>query len=133
MKQSRSNRSFQQTQLYQAAMDAAVQVGKLFHPFPEHEEQVGISPDVMRTSRKVCAGIAAGWVVRQNLELSLAHLEEAEGFAAETAVLLDISQKLGYLKTTQCQPLVRKYEQLVRRLHALVERRQQMFGMGGCG
>jgi four helix bundle protein len=134
MKRSRQQRSFQQTKLYQAAMDAALQTGKILKSAPEHEEQLGLASDVLRASRKVCAGIAAGFVVRQNLELSLAHLEEAQGHATETGVLLDIAHKLGYLKASQCQPLVKSYEQLTQRLSRLIAYRQEQAIMGGgCG
>jgi four helix bundle protein len=133
MKQSHSRRTFHQVKLYQTALETALQVGKLFKAAPAHEEQTGMAAEVLRATRKVCAGIAAGWVVRENLELSLAHLEEAQGQATESAVLLDIAHKLGYLKANQCQPLVQTYEQLTRRLSKLIAHRQEMGFMGGCG
>lgn len=134
MKRSRPQRTFQQTKLYEAAMEAALQTGKLLKSAPEHEDQVGLASDVLRATRKVCAGVAAGWVVRQNLELSLAHLEEAQAFATESSVLLDIAHKLGYLKAQQCQPLVQTYGKLVTRLDRLIAHRQQLGIMGGgCG
>lgn len=134
MKRSRPRRTLEQVKLYQAALDAALAVGKLFQHHPAHEEQTGLTTDVLRATRKVCAGIAAGWTVRQNIELSLAHLEEAQGHAAEAMVLLEIAHRLGYLKANQVQPQVQTYQQFIQRISQLAESRQELgFMGGGCG
>lgn len=133
MNRSRSCSTYQDVKLFQAAMEAALQVNKLIKGAAKQEDNSGLASDLQRSTRKVCSGIAAGWVVRHNLELSLAHLEEAQGHAADSAVQLDLAHRLGLFKAAQCQPLMQTYEQLIARVSRLVEQRQEQGFMGGCG
>jgi four helix bundle protein len=113
----------QDTRIYQFAMDAAMEVFTTFKNFPQHEEQEGLTQDILRSSRTICAKLAAGYATRSHPYSCIEHLEVAEAQAAETLVFIDLAHRLGYLTIAQRKSLSQQYRQLLRRVTKLITRR----------
>ena len=86
--------------------------------FPS-EERFGLCSQIRRASVSVATNIVEGCARRYTREY-LQFMNVATGSAAETLYLLDLSGRLGFLKTTTSTLLREKYTHLLRGLKKLL-------------
>jgi four helix bundle protein len=108
-------RSFRELDVYQLAMNAAVQIFDLTKGFPA-EERYALTDQVRRSSRSVCANIAEAWRKRRYPHAFVSKLNDAEGEAAETEVWLELAVRFGYLPQAQSAELEQHYEHILGKL-----------------
>ncbi len=89
-------RSFRDLQVWQKAMDAAMEVFTLSKSFPS-EERFSLTDQVRRSSRSVAANIAEAWRKRRYPAAFVSKLNDAEGEAAETQTHLELALRCKYL------------------------------------
>ena len=112
MKMSGNIRDFRQLRVYDAAMDAGMQIFEVTLNFSK-EEKYSLVDQVRRSSRSVCANIAEAWRKRRYRAAFIAKLSDAECEAAETQVWLDFSRKCGYLSVEMVNELNETYDQVI--------------------
>ena len=83
-------RSFRDLNVYQNALDAAMEIYEISKSFPP-EERFSLTDQFRRSSRSVCANIGEGWRKRRYQAAFISKLNDSEGEAAETQVWLDIA------------------------------------------
>lgn len=89
-------RSFRDLQVWQKAMDAAMEVFTLSKSFPT-EERFSLTDQLRRSSRSVAANIAEAWRKRRYPAAFVSKLNDAEGEAAETQTHLELALRCKYL------------------------------------
>jgi four helix bundle protein len=93
-------RDFQDLSVWNKAVDLAAEIYQLTRRFPT-SEQSGVVSQVRRASVSVSTNIAEGSGRRTTSEL-LAFLAYARGSLYETRSLLIVSQRLGFLASSDC-------------------------------
>lgn len=73
-----------------------MRVFEVTRSFPK-EETYGLTDQVRRSSRSVCANLAEAWRKRRYELAFISKLSDAEAEAAETQVWIEIAAKCGYL------------------------------------
>lgn len=89
-------RSFKELQVWQKAMDAAMEVFTLTKTFPS-EEKYSLTDQIRRSSRSVPANVAEAWRKRRYPAAFVSKLNDAEGEAAETQTHLELALRCTYL------------------------------------
>src|SRR3972149_5616521 len=102
--------SYKDLNVYQGAIDAAMQVFELTKTFPS-EEKFSMVDQARRASRSVCSNIAEGWRKRRYKAAFIAKLSDAEGEACETQVWLEFARRCGYLTSEVSGELDGRYDQ----------------------
>lgn len=93
-------RSFKELQVWQKAMDAAMQVFNLTKRFPS-DEKFSLTDQVRRSSRSVPANISEAWRKRRYPAAFVSKLNDAEGEAAETQTHIEIALRCKYITSTE--------------------------------
>src|SRR5919199_2593110 len=96
--------SYKELRVYQAAMDAAIEIFELTKRFPP-EEKYSMVDQMRRSSRSVCANIAEAWRKRRYPAHFVSKLSDAEGEAEETRVWLEFAHRCGYMGESQSREL----------------------------
>jgi len=78
-------RSFRDLDVYEAAMDAAMEIFEVTKEFPK-AEAYSMVDQIRRSSRSVCANIAETWRRRRSADYFRSKLGDAESEAEETRV-----------------------------------------------
>lgn len=89
-------RSFKDLQVWQKAMDAAMEVFTLTKTFP-NEEKFSLTDQIRRSSRSVPANVSEAWRKRRYPAALVSKLNDAEGEAAETQTHLELALRCKYL------------------------------------
>ena len=89
-------RSFKDLQVWQKAMDAAMEVFTLTKCFPS-EEKFSLTDQIRRSSRSVPANVSEAWRKRRYPAAFVSKLNDAEGEAAETHTHLELALRCKYL------------------------------------
>lgn len=74
--------SYRELRVYQAAMDAAMEIFQLSKSFPP-EEKYSLTDQIRRSSRSVCANIGEAWRKRRYKAAFIAKISDAETEACE--------------------------------------------------
>ena len=82
--------SYRDLRVYQAAMDAAMDIFQLSKSFPA-EEKYSLTDQIRRSSRSVCANIGEGWRKRRYKAAFIAKISDAETEACETQIWLEFA------------------------------------------
>ena len=117
-------RSYRELNVYQAALDAAMQIFELTKRFPI-EEKYSMVDQVRRSSRSVCANIGEAWIKRRYKAHFVSKLSDAEGEAAETRVWLDFALRCQYLSKDQFEELDHLYDNIIGRLVRMLSQPEQ--------
>jgi four helix bundle protein len=117
-------RSYRELNVYQAALDAAMQIFELTKRFPI-EEKYSMVDQVRRSSRSVCANIGEAWSKRRYKAHFVSKLSDAEGEAAETRVWLDFALRCQYLNKDQFEELDHLYDNIIGRLVRMLSQPDQ--------
>src|SRR5512143_2029880 len=97
-------RHFRELDVYQLAMETAMEIFDLTKSFPL-EEKYSLTDQVRRSSRSVCANIAEAWRKRRYSAAFISKLSDAEAEAAETGVWLELAVRCGYLDEARSSEL----------------------------
>lgn len=108
-------RTHRDLEVYGKAFGAAMRLFELSRHFPE-AERFGITDQVRRSSRSVCANIAEAWRKRLYPKAFASKLSDAEGEAAETQVWIEFAVECGYINRDDAADLYRTYNEILKTL-----------------
>ncbi|WP_208427426.1 MULTISPECIES: four helix bundle protein [Salinibacter] len=108
-------RSFRDLEVYEAAMNGAMEIFEITKEFPK-AETYSMVDQMRRSSRSVCANIAEAWRRRRSVDYFRSKLGDAESEAAETRVWIEFAYRCEYLTADVVQDLDRQYDQIVGQL-----------------
>ncbi len=111
-------RSFRDLQVWQKAMDAAMQVFALTKQFPP-EEKYSLTDQVRRSSRSVAANISEAWRKRRYPAAFVSKLSDAEAEAAESQTHIEVALRCGYLAPEKASALDGVYNEILAMLDAM--------------
>ena len=117
-------RSHKELRVYQAAIDAAMQIFEITKKFPT-EERYSMVDQMRRSSRSVCANIGEGWRKRRYPAHWVSKLSDSESEAEETRVWLDLACRCGYISESEAQELDMAYDRVLAQLVRMIERPDQ--------
>ena len=110
---------FRQLRVYSAAFDAAAEVHTLTASFPV-DERFGLTDQLRRATRSVCANLAEAWRRRRSAKHFVAKLSDADAEAAEVTVWLDFALRFGYLTPNKHGDLIDSYDHISRQLTIMI-------------
>lgn len=108
-------RTYKDLEVYQMAMDGAMEIFEITKSFPK-EEQYSLTDQIRRSSRSVCSNIAEAWRKRRYKLSFISKLSDAETEATETQVWLEFSFKCKYIDEMTYKRLDKHYDQIVGKL-----------------
>lgn len=91
-----SIRSFRELRVYQAAMEAAMEIFEMTKTFPA-DERFSMVDQMRRSSRSVCSSIAEAWRKRRYRAHFISKLTDSESEAEETRVWLEFAYRCRYI------------------------------------
>jgi four helix bundle protein len=98
--------------VYQRAMEAAMQIFALSKGFPK-EEMYSLTDQIRRSSRSVCANLAEGWRKRRYTAAFISKLCDVESEAAETQVWLEFAVNCECLARDKAGPSYQTYDAII--------------------
>lgn len=101
-------RDFKELRVYQRAFDASMQIFELSKQWPK-AEKYGLTNQIRRSSRSVCANIGEAWFKRRYEKHFVSKLSDSTAEAAETLVWLDFAEESGYLSADESDELREEY------------------------
>lgn len=104
--------------IYKIAFSIAMEIFELSRKFPV-EEKYSLTDQIRRSSRSVCANLAA-WRKRRYEAAFIAKLNDYEAEAAETQTWVDFAIKCGYVDTSTGQELYVRYNQVLSGLVSMI-------------
>lgn len=113
-------RTYQELRIYQMAFEGAMQIFELVQQFPA-EEQTLLKPQMIRSSRSVCANLAEAWQKRRYRGAFVSKLNEVEAEAAETQTWIEFAIVCGYLDAEVGQELFGRYREILAGTARLIE------------
>lgn len=116
--------SFRDLNVYQNALDAAVEIYEISKSFP-YEERFSLTDQIRRSSRSVCANIGEAWRKRRYQAAFVSKLNDSEGEAAETQVWLDIALRTQLINEDQWRKLNEQYEIILGQLVKMITEPQK--------
>jgi len=117
-------RHFRELDVYQLAMEAAMEIFEATKSFPA-EERYSLTDQVRRSSRSVCANIAEAWRKRRYPAAFVSKLSDAEAEAAETEVWLETAVRCSYLDPVKSKHLEQQYEHILGKLVNMISHPEQ--------
>jgi four helix bundle protein len=108
-------RSHQELRVYEAGMEAAMQIFELTKSFPP-EERFALVSQIRRSSRSVCANIAEAWRKRRYRAHFVSKVSDAETEAEETRVWLQFAYRCGYIGEEVYRELDDRYNRIIGQL-----------------
>lgn len=117
-------RSFKELQVWQKAMDAAMEVFTLTKSFPS-EEKFSLTDQIRRSSRSVPANISEAWRKRRYAAAFVSKLNDAEGEAAETQTHLELALRCKYLDAEATAKLDGIYNEILAMLDNMAANPEQ--------
>lgn len=112
-------RSFRELDVYEAAMEATMEIFERTKTFPK-EEQYSMVDQMRRSSRSVCANIAEAWRRRRSDAHFRAKLGDAESEAEETRVWIEIAYRCEYLDANSARALDEQYDRILGQLVRMI-------------
>lgn len=109
-------KSFRDLEVYQEAIQLAVEVEQLIRTFPKHELYLLVD-QMRRASRAIAPLIAEGYAKRDSIRTFQKFLKDAVGEANEMLSHLELADRFGYIrKRDYAQELIERYDQLGKKL-----------------
>ena len=108
-------RSYKELRVYQAAMDAAMEIFELSKLFPP-EEKYSLTDQIRRSSRSVCANIGEAWRKRRYPAHFVSKMSDSEGEAEETRVWLEFADRCKYMSHEDACRLDGVYDSILAQL-----------------
>ena len=117
-------RSYKELRVYQASIEAAMQIFKATKRFPI-EERYSMVDQMRRSSRSVCSNIGEAWRKRRYPAHFTSKLSDSEGEAEETRVWLELAFRCGYISKAESDDLDQKYDAIIGQLVRMIEHPEQ--------
>ncbi|MDT5124137.1 MAG: hypothetical protein QOC96_3619 [Acidobacteriota bacterium] len=117
-------RGYKELRVYQAAMEAAMQIFELTKGFPA-EEKFSMVDQMRRSSRSVCANIAEAWRKRRYQAHFISKLSDAESEAEETRVWLEFACRCGYMSKARVEEIDDAYDKIIGQLVKMMSTSEQ--------
>ncbi len=86
-----------------------MQIFQITKNFPP-EEKFSLVDQIRRSSRSVCTNIVEAWRKRRYKAAFIAKLSDAEAEACETQVLIEFSDRCGYMASEESLQLDQTYD-----------------------
>ena len=115
---------YRELEVYKMAMEGTMEIYSITKGFPD-EEKFGLTNQIRRSSRSVCANIAEAWRKRRYKAAFVSKLNDSETEAAETQVWLEISNKCRYLDESTFKKLDVQYDRIIGKLVRMIENPNQ--------
>ncbi|AFZ29515.1 S23 ribosomal protein [Gloeocapsa sp. PCC 7428] len=112
-------KSHKDLRVYQMAFDAAIKIFELSKKFPV-EERYSLTDQIRRSSRSVCANLAAAWRKCRYEAAFVAKLNDCEAEAAETQIWIEFAVKCNYLDVASARELYGTYNQILSGLVSMI-------------
>lgn len=112
-------RSYRELRVYQAAIEAAMEIFEVSRRFPP-EERASLTEPLRRASRAVCAAIGAGWRRRHSESAFVQQLNGAEAAAEEVRVWIDLCGRCRFLTEQQVENLDQRYDKITAQLVRMI-------------
>ena len=108
-------RSHKELDVWNNAMDAAVEIFQLSRTFPI-EERYSLTDQIRRSSRSVAAQLSEAWRKRRYVASFKNKLNDAEGEAAETQTWIEFARRCGYWDLRTATTLDERYEVIIKQI-----------------
>ncbi len=113
-------KTYKELNVYQNAMNAAMELYEITRGFPS-EERYSMIDQVRRSSRSVCANIAESWRKRRYRAAFVAKLSDAESEACETQVWTEFAHKCGFIDDSTTNRIDDSYELIISQIVKMIE------------
>jgi four helix bundle protein len=117
-------RSYKELRVYQAAMDAAMQIFEVTKRFPS-EERFSMVDQMRRSSRSVCSNIGESWRKRRYPAHFKSKLSDSEGESEETRVWLELAFRCSYISEQEMKDLDHAYDGIIAQLVHMIDHADQ--------
>jgi four helix bundle protein len=117
-------RSYRELDVYQTAIDAAMEIYQMTKNFPP-EEKYSMVDQIRRSSRSVCANLGEAWRRRRYPAHFSSKLNDSEAEAEETRVWLEMSLRCGYLTQEKFSSLDDRYDKVIGQLVKMASSTEQ--------
>ena len=111
---------YRELDVYKMAMECAMRIFELTKKFPP-EEKYGITGQIRRSSRSVCANIAEAWRKRRYKAAFISKLSDSEAEAAETQVWLEFSSRCNYISESEFSELDFEYDKIMGKIVRMID------------
>jgi four helix bundle protein len=101
-------------------MEIAMEIFEITKTFPS-EEKYSLVDQMRRASRSVCTNIAETWRKRRYKAAFIAKLSDSETEACEMQVLIEFSERCGYITADNALDLDKKYEHILAQIVRMVD------------
>ena len=108
-------RSYRELRVYQAAMDAAMEIFEITKKFPP-EEKFSLTDQIRKASRSVCTNMGEAWRKRRYPLAFVSKMSDSEGEAVGTRVWLEFSERCHYMTHEDATRLDRVYDGILSQL-----------------
>src|SRR5882757_6533323 len=102
---------YKELRVYKLAFESAMEIFELSRKWPS-EEKFSLTDQIRRSSRSVCANIAAAWRKRRYPAAFVSKLSDSDEEAGETEVHLDFARRCGYLPLDKHSKLHDQYDHI---------------------
>src|SRR5207245_734519 len=116
--------------VYKLAFESAMEIFELTRKWPS-DEKFSLIDQIRRSSRSVCANIAAAWRKRRYPAAFVSKLSDSDEEAGETEVHLDFALSCGYLPPEKHSKLHDQYDHICRQLTKMMDDAPSWCGTGG--
>jgi four helix bundle protein len=111
--------SYRDLRVYQAAMNAAMEIFNLSKSFPP-EEKYSLTDQIRRSSRSVCANVGEAWRKRRYKAAFIAKISDAETEACETQIWLEFVLRCNYLGEERVNELNDRYDHIISQMVIMI-------------
>jgi four helix bundle protein len=111
---------YRELAVYKMAMECAMRIFELTKKFPS-EEKYGLTSQIRRSSRSVCANIAEAWRKRRYKAAFVSKLSDSETEAAETQVWLEFSIRCKYITESEYSELYSDYNRIIGKIVRMMD------------
>lgn len=115
---------YENLDVYKLAFELAVEIQKVSSEFPKSELYGGITDQMRRSSRGICANLAEGLSKRMSPADEYKFLSVAIGSAEETRVWLSFCERFEYLEKDEVARLRDAYARVCQMIYGLQQKRK---------
>jgi four helix bundle protein len=113
-------RRFKELEVWQAAMDLAMEIFFVSKDFPP-EERYALTDQARRSLRSVAANISEAWRKRRYPAAFVSKLSDAETEAAETQTWVEVALRCQYIRQNTADELETRYEKVISQIVRMID------------